>query len=438
MAFKLRTPITRTIGRLLTLVVVSLLTALFSYLGPMPGMAKDTMLLGFLLLSAFVAGELARELRLPRITGYLVIGILFGPHVLSLLPQQTVSGFRLINDTALSVIALQAGGELRLHSLKQRVGSFATIGAFQIILVAIGITAIVLLSHEAFPFLAGQPHRVVLAVAMIFGLVAVAKSPATTIAVITELKARGPLADTVLAVSVLKDVAILLMIAAVIPAAAVLVDPTGGFDFVQLRDISLTIVLALLMGVAVGWLIVLYLHKVNVQPILFVLAAAFIIVELTHALHLESEAYILSSMAAGFVVQNFSVQGPKFVEALEANSLPIYALFFAVAGADLRLGVIPSVWQVGLVLIIGRLVLIYLSTYLGAVASGEGYTIRKYSWMGFIAQAGVTLGLANIVQDRFPVWGEGVATIVIAMIAVNQLIGPPLFRFSLVRAKEAG
>jgi Kef-type K+ transport system membrane component KefB len=438
MAFKLRTPITRTVGRLLTLVVVSLLTALFSYLGPMPGMANDTMLLGFLLLAAFVAGELARELSLPRITGYLVIGVLFGPHVLGLLPQQTVSGFRLINDTALSVIALQAGGELRLHSLKHRIGSFATIGAFQIALVAFGITAIVLLGHGAFPFLAGQPGRVVFAVAMIFGLVAVAKSPATTIAVITELKARGPLADTVLAVSVLKDVVILLMIAAVIPAAAVLVDPTGGFDFVQLRDISLTIVLALIMGVAVGWLIGLYLRKVNVQPILFVLAVAFIIVELTHALHLESEAYVLLSMSAGFVVQNFSVQGPKFVEALEANSLPIYALFFAVAGADLRLGVIPSVWLVGLILIVGRLILIYLSTYLGAVASGESLTIRSYSWMGFIAQAGVTLGLANIVQDRFDVWGEGVATIIIAMIAVNQLIGPPLFRLSLIRAKEAG
>jgi Kef-type K+ transport system membrane component KefB len=143
-------------------------------------------------------------------------------------------------------------------------------------------------------------------------------------------------------------------------------------------------------------------------------------------------------MSAGFVVQNFSVQGRKFVEALEANSLPLYALFFAVAGADLRLGVIPSVWQVGLILILGRLILIYLSTYLGAVASSESHTIRKYSWMGFIAQAGVTLGLANIVQDRFPVWGEGVATIIIAMIAVNQLIGPPLFRLSLVRAKEAG
>lgn len=438
MAFKLRTPITRTVGRLLTLVVVSLLTALFSYLGPMPGMANDTMLLGFLLLAAFVAGELARELSLPRITGYLIIGILFGPHVLGLLPKQTVTGFRLINDTALSVIALQAGGELRLHSLKHRLGSLAKIGASQIALVAAGVTGIVLLAHGAFPFLVGQPGRVVVAVAVIFGLVAVANSPATIIAVITELKARGPLADTVLAVSVLKDVVILLMIAAVIPAAAVLVDPTGGFDFVQLRDISLTIVLALIMGVAVGWLIGLYLRKVNVQPILFVLAVAFIIVELTHALHLESEAYVLLSMSAGFVVQNFSVQGPKFVEALEANSLPIYALFFAVAGADLRLGVIPSVWLVGLILIVGRLILIYLSTYLGAVASGESLTIRSYSWMGFIAQAGVTLGLANIVQDRFDVWGEGVATIIIAMIAVNQLIGPPLFRLSLIRAKEAG
>ena len=106
MALELRQPTARTVGRALTLVVVSLLAAFFRLLGPLPEAPSATLLLGFLLLAAFVAGELAREIRLPRITGYLVIGILFGPHILALLPRQIVSDFRLINDVALSVIAL--------------------------------------------------------------------------------------------------------------------------------------------------------------------------------------------------------------------------------------------------------------------------------------------------------------------------------------------
>ncbi|MGD2216295.1 MAG: cation:proton antiporter [Gemmatimonadales bacterium] len=438
MAFDFGSVSARRIGRLLTLVVIALLAALFRALGPLGGLASSTMLLGFLLLAAFVAGELARELKLPRITGYLSIGILFGPHVLQLLPQDTVQGFRLINGVALSVIALQAGGELRISHVGERLANILTTTVLQIALILVGVAAAVFLASGLFPALAGQGQRVVLAIALIFGLVAVANSPATVIAVMTELRARGPLADTVLGVSVLKDVLVLLLIAVVIPAAAVLIEPARGFDFHQVSELSLRIGIALISGAVVGWLIGLYLKKIAVQPILFVLAAAFGIVELTEVVGLESEFYILMSMSAGFVVQNFSIQGPRFVRALEANSLPLYALFFAVAGADLDVGAIPVVWKVGILIILVRAVLMHLSTYLAAAATRELVVIRQYSWMGFIAQAGVTLGLATIVRERFAGWGgDEVAAIVIAMIAVNQLIGPPLFRFALLRAGES-
>ena len=436
MHLELRRLSTRSIGRLLTLVVIALLAALFSYLGPRPGMASDTMLLGFLLLAAYVAGEVAREIRLPRITGYLIIGILFGPHVLGLLPQYAVTSFRLINGVALSVIALQAGGELQLSRLSARFRSLAAIIGFQIVLIMAGVAAAVVLSRDLFPFLAGESGRTVLAVALILGLIAVANSPSTIIAVITELRARGPVSDTVLSVSVMKDVIVILMTAAVIPAAVVLVDPQRGFDFQQLRDFSFAILLALALGAAIGGLIGLYLAQINQRPILFVLAVAFGVVELTDMVGLESEFYILISMSAGFVVQNFSVQGPKFVRALEANSLPLYALFFAVAGADLNLGRIPGVWQAGLLIILVRAGLMYGSTFLGAAATRDLPLVRRYAWLGFVAQAGVTLGLATIVRERFTDWGEPVAAIIIAMVAVNQLVGPPLLRYSLVRSRE--
>ncbi len=438
MARFIRPATVRTIGRLLTLVVISLLAAFIRLLGPEPGVASGTLLLGFLLLAAFVAGELARELRLPRITGYLVIGILFGPYVLGLLPQQTVHDFRLINGVALSLIALQAGGELRIQRLRERLGSIWAMTLYQTIIITVGIVAIVFLTRGFFPFLAGQSNRAILAVALILGLVAGALSPATTIAVITEVRSRGPLTDTVLGLSILKDVAILVLIAVIVPTASVLVDPTTGFDFHQLGEISLTIFLALLLGGIVGWLVLLYLAKINLQPILFVLAVALGVVEFSFALGFESEFYILMSLAAGFVVQNFSVHGPRFLDALEANSLPLYALFFAVAGADLDLSVIPAIWQAALIIIVARTVLLYFSTLAGAVAAKDDPIVRRYAWLGCVAQAGVTLGLANIVRERFPDWGGPVTAAIIAMIAVNQLVGPPLFRFSLVRAKETG
>ncbi len=424
----------RIAGRTLTLVVIASVALFLKQMATPYGAGAATMLLGFLLLAAFVAGELARELSLPRITGYLVVGIAFGPSAIGILGRDAVEDFTLINGVALSIIALQAGGELELERLRERLRSIGLITASQIIMIMGGVSAVVYLARNLLPFLVGQPQRAALAVALIFGLVAVAKSPATTVAVITELRARGPFTNTVLGITVLKDVVILLLIAAVVPAAAALVDPGRGFDTHAVAEIGRAVVASLALGALVGWLMALYLEKVNQYPVLFVLAVALVIVEVAELLALE---YILLSMAAGFVVQNFSGRGRALVEALEKNALPLYALFFAVAGANLDLAVIPVVWQIGLAMILARTALIYASTYLGAAAAGDPPVFRRYAWMGFVAQAGVTLGLANMVRERFAVWGDEVAAIIVGMIAVNQLVGPPLFRSALNAAGEA-
>ena len=430
-------PTARSVGRLLTLVIIALLAVFLRVIGSQQGALDTTMLLGFLLLAAYVSGELAREFALPRITGYLVIGLLLGPHVFGLLPKRTVEDFTLINWIALSVIALQAGGELRVANIRERFRGIAWTTALQVAVTIVGVGTAVYWARDFFPFLLGQPNRTVVAVALIFAVVSVANSPATTIAVITEERAKGAVTDTVLGVSVVKDVVILLLVGVMLPTAELLVDPAHGFDFGKLGQVSLQIVIALAMGAGVGALIGLYLVRVGRQPILFVLALAFVIVELAQFVGFERELSILMGMSAGFVVQNFSGQGAKMLEALEANALPLYALFFAVAAAGLDLSVIPSIWRAGLVIIVARLALIYISTRAGAKLAGEPDAVRDYAWMGFVAQAGVTLGLAIMVNDRFSVWGGAVSSIIIAMIAVNQLIGPPLFRLALTRAGEA-
>jgi Kef-type K+ transport system membrane component KefB len=296
------------------------------------------------------------------------------------------------------------------------------------------VAAAVYLGRGFIDFLKDQPPRVAVAVALLFGLVAVAKSPATTIAIITEEKARGVLTDTVLGITVLKDVVILILIAVCIPLATTIVDPSGGFSFHDVREILLEIVTSLAVGAALGWLVTIYLRRVREYRILFILGVAFLAVNLGDWFQLEA---ILIAMAAGFYVQNFSRQGRRLLQALEANSLPVYALFFAVAGADLNIRVLKTAWVITTAMIIARAAALWASTYLGASVAGDPPVLRRHAWMGFLAQAGVTLGIANIIRERFPVWGMHVAAIIIAMIAVNQLVGPPAFRWALVRAGES-
>lgn len=426
----------RVLGRLLTLLALALLGGLLVLTGPLDNRESAAMLLGFLLLAAFLAGEVARGVYLPRITGYLVIGILFGPSLLALLPSETVSGFQLINELALSVIALQAGGELQMSRLRPRLLRIGALAVVTISLTMIGVVVVVYLGRGLFPFLDGRPDLSVLAVALVFGVVSVALSPAATIAVLTEIRARGTLGDTVLSVSVLVDVVILVLIAVLVPTAVVMTDPSRGFDFAHLREIGVAILVSLAAGAVIGGLLLIYIHRVGLQLLLVVLAAAYGVVELAHVVGLPSESYILMSMSAGFVVGNLSRYGERFLEAIEFVSVPIYALFFAVAGASLDLGVIPGVWEGSLLLIAARTICLAAGARLSTAIVADSPVIRRYAWLGMISQAGVALGLASIVQARFE-WGGDVAAIVVAMIAVNQLVGPPLFRFSLVQAGEA-
>lgn len=421
--------------RLLTLVAfVGIMHALGLLRQPGTSPGSSTLFLGFLLLAAYLAGRAAKAVSLPQITGYLVIGILAGPDILGVLPQPTVEDLRFVNGVALALIALSAGGELRVASLRKRMRSITVITVLQILLMFSMVAVAVYLARGSIDILRDHPPRVAVAVALLFGLVAVAKSPATTIAVITEERARGVLTDTVLGVTVVKDVAILILIAIMIPLAVAIMEPAGGFDLHAVWDILLAILGSMAMGAVLGWLVTLYLKRIRTYRILFVLAVAFLAENLGDWLDLES---ILVAMAAGFYVQNFSSQGRRLLHALEANSLPIYAIFFAVAGADLDISVLRQAWMVASALIITRLAALWISTHVGARLAADPPVIQRYAWMGFIAQAGVTLGIANMVRDRFPDIGTEVATIIVAMIAVNQLVGPPAFRWSLIKAGES-
>lgn len=396
---------------------------------------SQAMLLGFLLLAAYLAGRVSRSLALPQITGYLVLGILVGPHLLGFLPGKTVVDFRLINGGALSLIALTAGGELRLRAVRDRLPSIFLIIVAHVVVVFALVVGVVYLSRGFVPFLASQPPRVAVAAGLLFGLVAIAKSPATTIAVITEEKARGTFTDTILGITVVKDVVVLVLIALLIPVAAVVAEPAVHFSYETVETVGLQIGLSIGVGVALGWLLAQYLKRAGGYRILVVLVTAFIVVELSEQLHLE---FILIAMSAGFWVQNFSRQGHRLLRALEANSLPVYALFFAVAGADLRIDVLARVWEIASILILTRIVALFASTWAGARLARDERPVRRYAWMGFLAQAGVTLGIANLVRERFPLWGTEVAALVVAMIAVNQIIGPPAFRYALVKSGESG
>ncbi len=392
--------------------------------------AQATLALGFLLLAAYLGGLLARQVALPRITGYLLTGFLAGPALLHFVTEQDVGNLRLIGDIAIALIALAAGGELRFRELKTYRASIVRLGAravvFPLVTVGVGVLAV----SRWFPLTAGLDTRAALAIALLLGVIAAAGSPAVVLAVLTETGSTGRFGRTILTVAVVKDVTVIILFAASLNLALMLAG-TGPLDLGFLADVGRRIGLSIFLGWVMGWLVSQYLKYVERQMVLFTIGVAFVSVELARLLDLEA---MLLTLTTGFFIENVSpVRGTRFVRAIEQSSMAIYAVFFALAGAAVHLAELVGVWPWALLLVALRAGSLVAAC---RTAAEPGSAVARYGWTGFVSQAGVALGLAVVIGRSFPDWGPALATMVVAVIAIHELIGPVCFRWGLERSGE--
>jgi Kef-type K+ transport system membrane component KefB len=397
-------------------------------------MAESMMALGFTLVLAYLAGKIVERVTLPKITGYLIAGILIGPYFLNLLSVEVVKNLQLIDNIALCLIALTAGGEFRYKSIKKYLGTIISSIAGQILAVMILFLIFTLLYSYSITFLQNEQLGVMIGAGLLLGTLSIATSPATTIAVITETHAKGPFTDFVLGVTVFKDVVVVLIFSVVISFAEPLILQLDQIEFSHVLTVLLEISVSIILGVAAGAIILAYLKYVGEQKVLFLLGFIIFVIELSQMIHLE---IILLFMVAGFFVQNFSRSGPPLIQAIEEVSLPIFVTFFAITGASLNIEIFVQNWTLALLIVVLRLFGTYQGTLWGSKLTRSHHNIQKFGWMGFIGQAGLTLGLASMTLRTIPgPIGEGIATIIISSITINQIIGPVLFRIGLQKVGE--
>ena len=407
--------------------------------------ADSTMSFGFLLLAAYLVGDVLAHFGIPRLTGYILAGIVFGPNLLGFVDEAVVLDLKLINDLALTFIALAAGGELRLDELRQRRKSIGLTVLFLMVFVFFGVGAFVVAARSLLPFLDGSTGQLV-AVAAIMGTFAVARSPSSAIAIISECKARGPFTETVLGVTVLMDLLVIILFAVVVSFSQVLIDPAGALDFRLIGVVLVEVVGSILGGIFLGMVISFYIRNIRAELIVFILAMAFMVAFFSRqfamlldelysiSLHLEP---MLICVTAGFWVQNFSRGGEQLMQRIDRSSLPIYVVFFALTGASLDIGALRQTWLVAVLLVGVRFALIWLGAFAGARLAGDPRPFHRLSGLSYVTQAGVSLGLAEIIARRFPEWGPALAVTVVAVITLNQIVGPVALKYALGAVGEA-
>jgi Trk K+ transport system NAD-binding subunit/Kef-type K+ transport system membrane component KefB len=410
-------------------------------------LALPLLTVGLIALASSSIGEAFSRWRLPLITGFLCTGILAGPDVLGVIPETALVRLRFIDQMALAFIAFAAGSELNLHEMR---GSLKSIKWVTVGLVASTFTltsTVVYFIGDLLPFMRDMPPTARIGVAILAGSVMVARSPSSAIAVVNELRARGPFTRMVLGVTVTMDVVVIVLFAFSSSAADALLTDIG----INLWLVALVIgevLVSIGLGFLAGKLIPLLLSapkrrsvRAALLLVLGFLAFTFsaTVREFTHQrwpfeVLLEP---LLICMVAGFVVTNFTGYRTSFRKVLDDASPPVYTLFFTLAGASLALDVLASSWQIALALFFVRVFAIGVGSFTGGVVAGDPMRLNRINWMAFITQAGIGLGLSKEIAGEFPGWGDSLATLMIAVIALNQLVGPPFFKWALNIAGEA-
>ena len=146
---------------------------------------------------------------------------------------------------------------------------------------------------------------------------------------------------------------------------------------------------------------------------------------------------LLICITAGFAVRRFGRVGHQFLESLERSALPIYVLFFTLAGAALNFDALKLCWMFALCLALVRAGGLFGAAWAGTAIPGNDAVHNTSSWMAYLTQAGVSIGLAQIAQRQAPEIGIYLTTVVLAMIAINQVVGPIVFKVALCRVGEA-
>lgn len=395
---------------------------------------RSLFLFGILLLTADTFGALAHDLGFPRLIGYLVSGLALGPSVMEIVPPGVLQDLGMMKQLAVGVIALLAGAELRMADLRQRYRPILWILACQGAAVLTVLTAGALLFRGWVPFMQGLAPWATVTVALLFATALTVNSPMVTLALLTETRAEGPVARTTLGVVLVADVVVVLLFTAAFSLAqGSLVGATEGAFPVLVRLLR-EMLGSMLAGALVGGLLAVYLRYVRREMVLFAVVAVFATAATAQALHFE---LLLSLLVAGFLVENVApVRAEPLVHALHLMAVPVFVIFFAMAGAELRIQAFVALWPLVLGAALLRFAAVYGGARAGAIWGGAEPVVQRHAWTGLVSQAGVALGLATIVADRLPRIGVAMQTLIVGVIAFNESVGSVVFRRGLEQAGE--
>ena len=405
---------------------------------------------------------------LPLITGYLIVGVILGPYGTNFITRYHIHLLgKFINSVALSFISFAAGEEIFFPELKavmRPILSFmGSVASVTFLLVMVSFSA----SGSLAEFAAEQEDSCHWSIGALVAVIMIARSPATAVAVAQELKQTGKHIKLLMGVTVMSDIVVLVgfgVVSAVASAACPVAGVNGyitSFDGIAVLILLGQFVAVALVGLAVGGILLFVLwipfqrikignevlvYRSHLKGFLIIPLGYFVFVALERVAESTLDAWgrelviepLMVCMIAASLAGHRSSNREQFANILDKSSPYVFLPFFTLTGASLELGKVFSMLPLALFVFTIRGVAIFVSSAIGckfALNESKADVSRfiKYFWLTLLSQAGVALGLALEIQQRYPSWGKEFATLILSVVVLNQLLGPPLCKLGLLR-----
>lgn len=379
--------------------------------------------LAIVLFGGLLAGRLVKQLKLPNVTGYLLVGLFLGPSFLNIISHETLVNLSFLAEVALGFIAFSIGCEFKVSYFK-RVGFTPVVIALFEALVAVFLVigALVLAGYEL-PF------------SIVLGSIAAATAPAATIMVIRQYNAKGTLTETLLSVVAIDDAVALVGFGVATAVAQMIQNHQTSSLLEAIMSPLLEVGASLLVGAILGALfaIPLKFYKEDSNRLSWLIGFVLIAIAIASKLELS---VLLTCMAMGAIFTNVSSRASAVLNIQESFTPPLYLAFFVLSGAELNIKVLGSIGAVGVIYIVVRSIGKIIGAYTGAKVMKAEPKIKKYLGFTLLPQAGVAIGLSLVAQSVVPEYAPTIRAVVLCGTLVYEIVGPFISKMALVAAGE--
>ncbi|TDS33979.1 cation:proton antiporter [Halanaerobium congolense] len=400
---------------------------------------KELYLISLLLLFAFLVVLLAKKYRIPIVVGYVFLGILLSPDIISIfsvIDSETVnmytfvlSNLDYVTNIALAFIAFTIGSELSIKTLKRLGKSIFSIAIMESVLAFVVVTAAL--------YFIGRP----LYMALLFGAIASATAPAATVMVLKEYNAEGPLTSTIMAVVGLDDAFALIIFSLINPIAY---SQYRGEGAIKLSEIIVSPLIeifgAIILGLFFGYITQYLLTKFNEKTRKILTIVTSITLSSAVSIFFGLSA-LIANMSVGFAVRNFAKKNLEISEEMDTLTVPLYAMFFIIAGTEIRFSEMGSLsfLLIAFTYLIARIIGKVGGSTLAARISGAPEAVQKFIGFGLLPQSGVAIALAYSVQKQYvqdTKVGLLIFNTLLLTAAMTEVFGPLLTKYAVIQSGE--